>query len=233
MNKKQHILIVEDEESIRRGLCDVLTYHGFQVSFCETGASGLQAALQSDVQLLILDIMLPEMDGFEVCERIRSERPELPIIMLTAKSTEEDVLLGLSLGADDYIQKPFSISEVVLRVKALLRRSYRNYEMRELMLGDLLLDLENLCGRTQEGAQITFSAKEIEILRYLYEHSERPVSREELLDKVWGYARADAIETRTVDIHIARLRRKIEKDAQNPELLTTLRGRGYKLEVGS
>ena len=229
MNRQIRILVVEDEEAIRTGLIDVLVFHGYDADSAATGPDGLEKALTGKFDLILLDIMLPGMDGYEICDRIRTEDRKQPIIMLTAKTSDEDIIQGLKLGADDYVPKPFSIQQLVLRIEAVLRRSQVGQEMaRTLSIGDVEIDTENLCG-LKAGNEISFTKREIEVLSYLAQNSDRPVSREELLSKVWGYARNLDIETRTVDIHIAKLRRKIEADNKAPELLITVRGAGYRL----
>jgi len=233
MNRQIRILVVEDEEAIRAGLIDVLVFHGYDTDSAATGPDGLEKALTGKFDLILLDIMLPGIDGYEICDRIRSEDRDQPIIMLTAKTSDEEIVQGLKLGADDYVQKPFSIQQLVLRIEAVLRRSRVGLEMaRTISIGDIEIDTENLCG-LQDGNEITFTKREIEVLSYLAQNSDRAVSREELLSKVWGYARNLDIETRTVDIHIAKLRRKIEVDNKTPELLITVRGAGYRLVAGS
>lgn len=233
---KLRILIVEDEEPILNGLTDLFVYHGYEVDSERDGKEGLEKALNGTYDMILLDVMLPSLDGFSICNQIRAVSLEQPIIMLTAKTTEEDIITGLSQGADDYIAKPFSVRELVLRVEAVLRRNKKiNRELAELKIGDqLVIDTRNLLGQingsNQENTrEIAFTRREIEILQYLQENNERPVSREELLDKVWGYARASQIETRTVDIHIAKLRRKLEQNPKEPTLLATIRGEGYRL----
>ena len=229
MNRQIRILVVEDEEAIRTGLIDVLVFHGYDADSAATGPDGLEKALTGKFDLILLDIMLPGMDGYEICDRIRTEDRKQPIIMLTAKTSDEEIIQGLKLGADDYVPKPFSIQQLVLRIEAVLRRSQVGQEMaRTLSIGGIEIDTDNLCG-LKDGNEITFTKREIEVLSYLSQNSDRPVSREELLSKVWGYARNLDIETRTVDIHIAKLRRKIEADSKVPELLTTVRGAGYRL----
>jgi two-component system response regulator RegX3 len=231
MNKRSvSILIVEDEEAIRSGLIDVFVFHGYEVDSAATGPEGLQKALTGKFDLILLDIMLPGMDGYEICNEIRSKDRDQPIIMLTAKTSDEEIIQGLKLGADDYVAKPFSIQQLVLRIEAVLRRSRVGIEQaRTISLGnDVEIDTENLSG--QNGAEtLTFTKREIEVLAYLAANSSRPVPREELLTKVWGYARNLEIETRTVDIHIAKIRRKIEADPQQPANLVTVRGAGYRL----
>lgn len=229
MMRKLRILLVEDEEAIRAGLIDVLVFHGYDVDSAETGPTGLEKALTGKFDLILLDIMLPGMDGYEICNRIRAEDRNQPIIMLTAKTSDDEIVQGLKLGADDYVPKPFSIQELVLRIEAVLRRSQAGQEMeRSLSVGGINIDTENLSAQ-KDGNEITFTKREIEVLSYLAQNSDRAVSREELLSKVWGYARNLDIETRTVDIHIAKLRRKIETDNKAPEWLITVRGAGYRL----
>jgi len=220
---------VEDEEAIRTGLIDVLVFHGYEVDSAATGPDGLDKALTGKFDLVLLDIMLPGMDGYEICDRIRSKDRNQPIIMLTAKTSDEEIIQGLKLGADDYVPKPFSIQQLVLRIEAVLRRSQVGQELaRNISIGDVEIDTENFSGM-KGSVEISFTKREIEVLSYLAQNPDRPVSREELLSKVWGYGRNLDIETRTVDIHIAKLRRKIEADNKEPELLITVRGAGYRL----
>ena len=231
MNKRSiNILIVEDEEAIRSGLIDVFVFHGYEVDSAATGPEGLEKALTGKFDLILLDIMLPGMDGYEICNQIRATDRDQAIIMLTAKTSDEEIVQGLKLGADDYVAKPFSIQQLVLRVEAVLRRSQAGLELAKTisLANDIQIDTENLSG--QNGANpLTFTKREIEMLSYLAANSSRPVSREELLTKVWGYDRNLEIETRTVDIHIAKLRRKIEADPKEPATLITVRGAGYRL----
>jgi two-component system response regulator RegX3 len=230
MNRKLRLLIVEDEPAIRMGLTDVFVFHGYEVEAAADGRAGLEHARTGRFDLVLLDVMLPGMNGFEVCERIRQDDPDQPIIMLTAKTADEDIITGLSLGADDYVAKPFSVAQLVLRVQAVLRRA-RVYvaEAREIRLGGaVVIDTPNLSGRRGTEA-LAFTRREMDILQYLSAHADRPVPREELLAKLWGYARHLELETRTVDIHIAKLRRKIEADPAAPRWLVTVRGAGYRL----
>lgn len=229
MTAKPKLLIIEDEEPIRVGLEDLFVYHGFDVTTAADGPNGLAKALSGTFDLILLDIMLPIMDGFAVCERIRQTDRTQPIIMLTARTADADIIQGLRLGADDYVSKPFSVTELVLRVQAVLRRSGGSVEPAPLLkIGDLELDTRELNGRRGE-EEIPFTRREVSILSYLAQNRDRSVSREELLNKVWGYARDCGLETRTVDIHIAKLRRKIEADPASPRLLVTTRGVGYRL----
>ncbi|UCE89994.1 MAG: response regulator transcription factor [Pseudomonadota bacterium] len=230
MQRKICILVVEDEPAIRTGLMDVFVFHGYEVDDATDGPTGLEKAQSGMFDLILLDVMLPGMDGFEICERIRAKDRDQPIIMLTAKTSDEDIIQGLSLGADDYVAKPFSVAQLVLRVQAVLRRARIGAETdHHLQLGeDVEIDIRNRDGRRGD-AVLSFTGREVEILQYLGANSVRPVSREELLNKVWGYAKDLDIETRTVDIHIAKLRRKIEPDPAQPRYLVTVRGAGYRL----
>lgn len=229
VQRKSRLLIVEDEGAIRSGLVDVFVYHGYEVDTALDGEQGLNLALSGRYDLILLDVMLPLRDGFSVCEAVRAVDRDQPIIMLTAKSAEADVIQGLSLGADDYVAKPFSVTQLVLRVQAVLRRTRSEAADAAIRLEEgIEIDTSNLCARI--GADdVQFTRREIEVLQYLAANAARPVPREELLHKVWGYARHLEIETRTVDIHIAKLRRKLERDAKHPRHLLTVRGGGYRL----
>lgn len=229
MGKQSSILVIEDEAAIREGLIDVLVFHKFAVDSAATGPEGLTKALSGKFDLVLLDIMLPGLDGYEICNRIRARDLHQPIIMLTAKSSDEDIVHGLKLGADDYVQKPFSVQQLVLRIEAVLRRTAAGRQVsRTIRLNGVVIDTEGLSGTCGDAA-IAFTRREMDLLCYLAQHTDRPISREELLLKVWGYARNLDIETRTVDIHIAKLRRKIEADSKAPQNLITVRGAGYQL----
>ncbi len=230
MAQKAKLLVVEDEAAIRSGLVDVFVYHGYAVDTAETGDDGLRKSLSGRYDLILLDVMLPGVDGFEICNRIRQQDRQQPVIMLTAKSSDEDIVQGLTLGADDYVAKPFSVTQLVLRVQAVLRRSGIDEDnTREInLINGMIIDTQNLCA-----GETAFTRREMDLLQYLYQQSERPVPREELLARVWGYANHLEIETRTVDIHIAKLRRKIETDPANPEAIVTVRGAGYRLMAAS
>jgi two-component system response regulator RegX3 len=230
VQRKLRLLIVEDETAIRTGLVDVFLYHGYDVEFAVDGPTGLAMAQSGRYDLIVLDVMLPGRNGYEVCEAIREDDREQPIIMLTAKSGDTDIIQGLALGADDYVTKPFSVAQLVLRVQAVLRRARvaANNEASIHLASGIEIDTRNMNAKIGAN-EVRFTRREIEILQYLSEHSERPVPREELLHKVWGYARNLEIETRTVDIHIAKLRRKLEADAKQPTHLITVRGGGYRL----
>ena len=230
MTQNANILIVEDEPAIRMGLIDVFIYHGYTVDFADNGTEGLEKALTGEFDLILLDVMLPGINGFDICNRIREQSRDQAIIMLTAKSSDEDIIKGLSLGADDYVSKPFSVAQLVLRVQAVLRRSKPETQQnsRIMLDNETEIDCLNLSGKAGKNT-LSFTRREIDLLQYLESHSQGPVSREELLHKVWGYANNVDLETRTVDIHIAKLRRKIEKDSASPAFLVTIRGAGYKL----
>ena len=187
MNDKRRLLIVEDEEAIRTGLIDVFVYHGYAVESASDGKEGLALAKRAHFDLILLDVMLPSMNGFDICNEIRKADREQPIIMLTAKVGDDDIVNGLKLGADDYIGKPFGVQELVLRVEAVLRRTAANRAVeRHLDLGQgLTIDTVNLDG-TNGISQIVFTRREIEMLQFLYSNRDRAVSREELLSEVWG-----------------------------------------------
>lgn len=227
MSRKARILIVEDEAAIRSGLVDVFVYHGYEVETAEHGETGLKLALGGSFDLVLLDVMLPGIDGFEICNRIRQQDRRQPVIMLTAKSSDDDIVQGLTLGADDYVAKPFSVTQLVLRVQAVLRRSgVGEAAAGEIPLANgLVIDTRNLSA----GDDIAFTRREMDLLQYLAGQADRPVAREELLARVWGYANHMEIETRTIDIHIAKLRRKIEADPADPQVIVTVRGAGYRL----
>lgn len=229
MNEKARILIVEDEAAIRIGLVDVFVFHGYKVDWAEHGEEGLRKSLTGLYDMILLDVMLPGMNGFDICQRIREQDRRQPVIMLTAKTSDEDIVQGLTLGADDYVAKPFSVTQLVLRVHAVLRRAGIGEQQREIHLDNgLVIDTENL---NIIDSDVVFTRREMDVLQYLHRQTDRPVPREELLVKVWGYASDMEIETRTVDIHIAKLRRKIETDVSNPAAIITVRGAGYRLMV--
>lgn len=231
MTEKARILIVEDEAAIRIGLVDVFVFHGYEVDYAEHGEEGLRKSLSGLYDLILLDVMLPGINGFEICNRIRQQDRQQAVIMLTAKTGDEDIVQGLTLGADDYVAKPFSVTQLVLRVQAVLRRTgLGEQQQRQILLKNgRVIDTENLC---LEGTDCLFTRREMDVLQYLNRQKDRPVSREELLTKVWGYASDMDIETRTVDIHIAKLRRKIELDPGDPQVIVTVRGAGYRLMAG-
>ena len=233
MSRKRRILIIEDEEPIRNGLLDLFVFHGYEVDSADDGAEGLAKARRGQYDLILLDIMLPSLDGFTVCNKIRENDRKQPVIMLTAKTSEEDIINGLTLGADDYIAKPFSVRELVLRSDAVLRRAESETETnRHLAIGTGSIDTLGLTGSfSAEEPAIAFTRREVEIIAYLLKHRDRPVSRDELLAGVWNYANPESMDTRTVDIHMAKLRKKIELDPKQPKRIVTVRGEGYRLVV--
>ena len=222
------ILIVEDDPAILKGLCDVLVFNGFKVDGAADGDSGCTAALSGRYDLVLLDVMLPGMNGFSICRRIRRLRPLQPVMMLTARGSEDDVVEGFNAGADDYVSKPFSIRELMVRVEALLRRSGKPLGDERIQHGDMLFDGRNLmvCYRQRSTA---LTRREMDILIYLFRHRDRIVSKAELLTEVWHY-KDPHMETRTVDIHMLKLRKKIAALADGRMLFQTIRGEGYRLE---
>ena len=224
------ILVVEDDKAILRGVTDVLRKEGFEVLGAPDGRKGLDQALRNDIDLAILDVRLPELDGFEVCRRIREDRLQFPILMLTAKSQEADKVLGLGLGADDYMTKPFGIGELVARVKALLRRSQVRSEPgdpRNFAFGGVEVDFEAR-RVTRSGREVTLTAREFDMLRYLIRRRQTVVTRDDLLKQVWHYDELPV--TRTVDVHVAELRKKLEKRPAKPRHILSVRSVGYRFE---
>ncbi len=218
------ILVVEDEESIQRGLCDVLAYHGHVPTACSDGEAGLREALAREYALVLLDVMLPGMSGFEVCRELRRERPRLPILMLTARGAEEDVLEGFRCGSDDYLTKPFSVAELVARIEALLRRAGSLPASREEPFGFADWTVEPGESRAhRNGENVELTKREVDMLGLFHREQGRIVSRRLLLREVWGMSAAESVETRTVDMHIAKLRKKI-----GAAPIETVRGEGYR-----
>ncbi len=223
------ILVVEDDAAIRRGLVDALTYSGYGVVEADNGRTGLALAIESEIDLVLLDVMLPHLDGFEVLEVLRRSQPTLPVIMVTARGAEEDRVRGLSDGADDYVVKPFSAKELLARVDAVLRRSpQRVSDVRTLRVDGRTIDLGRREVTGPDGEVRPLTDREVGILHYLAVSRQRAVDRGELLHHVWGL-NPKGIQTRTVDMHIARLREKIEDDPARPRIIRTVRGKGYML----
>lgn len=225
------VLVVDDEESIVKLVQYNLQQAGYEVITTDNGLRAVQAVHSEKPDLIILDLMLPELDGMDVCKRLRQEGVTTPIIMLTAKDDEIDRILGLEMGADDYVTKPFSPRELIARVKAVLRRTGDEPSPAEgiLQCGEIRVDL-NKYEVTKRGKNIELTPREFELLHYLARNAGRVLSRDHLLDKVWGYEFAG--DTRIVDVHISHLRDKLEVDAKNPALIKTVRGVGYKLVQG-
>ncbi len=227
----EKILIVDDEEHIVELIKFNLENNGYNVITANNGIDALKLAKQELPQLVLLDLMLPGMDGFDVCKEIRKDNAisNMPILMLTAKSEELDKILGLELGADDYLTKPFSVRELTARVKAILRRTKIQYMDTSYTFGDITIDF----GKHEvlkNSTKVDLTLKEFELLEILIKNKGRVMTRDFLLDKIWGY---DYIgETRTVDVHIRHLRQKIEDDDKNPKYIETIRGIGYRFNVG-
>ncbi len=223
------ILIVEDEPSMRLGLKDNLEFEGYEVDFAEDGTIGLEKIKENKYNLILLDVMLPNLSGFDVCKTARKEGIKTPIILLTAKGEEIDKVLGLELGADDYVTKPFSLRELIARIKAVLRRSddikSENFD-EEITLGKLKINFVNYTA-FENNNEVQMSHKEYEVLNYLWKRKNETVSRDSLLKDVWG---EDVyITTRTIDNFILKLRQKIETDTKHPKIILTVHGIGYKL----
>ena len=219
------ILIVDDEPEIVRGLQDNLRFEGYDTATATDGAQGLARALGEAPDLILLDVMMPKMSGWDVCRELRRRGIDVPVIMLTARGEEVDRVLGLELGADDYVTKPFSLRELLARVRAVLRRPGPRHKFEEFAFGDVRVQLR---GRrvVKCGQDVRLTRKEFDLLVYLVEHRGDVVTRDRLLDEVWGHDRFPT--TRTVDTHVLRLRRKFEADPDRPLFIQTVHGQGYK-----
>jgi len=224
----ERLLIVEDEIALAEGLRDNFEIEGYSVLLAHDGEAGLNLALSERPDIIILDIMMPKMSGFDVCKQLRNAGDQTPIIMLTARTEEVDRILGLELGADDYVAKPFSMRELVARVKAVLRRrpGKKSKDAKIDDIGKIKIDFDHYLAYDQNNKQIDMTFKEFEILKFFKQHKGKTVSRDELLDKVWGYEIYPT--SRTVDNHIVKLRKKIEKDPESPKHILTVYGIGYK-----
>lgn len=220
------ILIIEDEPEMLSGLKDNFAYEGYEVFVARDGEEGLRRALEISPNVILLDVMLPKVSGLDVCRRLRRKGLEAPIIMLTARGQEIDKIIGLEIGADDYVTKPFSIQELLARVRALIRRaSARVTTCETCHFADVEVDFK--CYQAKKrGIAIELSIREFEILKYMAMHEGEVVTRDELLDKIWGYSNYPV--TRTVDNHIAKLRQKLENDAAKPQHILTIHRAGYK-----
>ena len=226
---KARILVVEDDAALLGGLLDVLVFNGYDASGVEDGGQGLQEGLDGEFDLIILDVMLPTLDGFSICEKIRKKKIGQGIIIITAKGAEDDIVTGFKSGADDYITKPFSLREVMVRVEAVLRRTGKNLGDEKVDYMGIRFDGKNLKALTAKQS-LELTRREMDIILYLYRNRERIVSKKELLTKVWHYADAD-IETRTVDIHMLKLRKKITELIGEKPMIETIRGEGYRLHL--
>ncbi|MDA3963320.1 MAG: response regulator transcription factor [Planctomycetota bacterium] len=223
------ILVVEDEDPIRLGLGDALRFAGHEPTLVADGEAGLAAATSGDHDLLLLDVMLPGVDGFTICRKARSARPQVAICMLTAKGGEDDILEGFRCGADDYIPKPFSVQQLLARIAALLRRAAPGTSAR-FQAGAVAVDSERLCASCNDKlAELT--SRDVAVLACLARSPGRVVPRTELLTEVWGYARIAGVETRCVDMHLVKLRRKLKDGLGNlgADLIETVRGEGYRI----
>jgi DNA-binding response OmpR family regulator len=227
---RRRILVVEDEPDLVRGLTDALEFEGFDVVSSNQGREGVKLARERSPDLVLLDLMLPDINGFAVCEEIRKHSPLVPIIMLTARSQEADKIRGLEVGADDYVTKPFSVGELVARINAIFRRLGRGGggagSSDEIRVGDAVV-YPKRHELTRKGKTWSLSFYEVEVIRMLHERAGQPVTRDELLEKIWGMQ--GHASTRSVDNFIVKLRKKIEENAAEPEHIVTIYGTGYKL----
>lgn len=229
MNLADRILVVEDDPAVARGLAYGLREEGFQMRVAETGGEALDLVDSWKPELILLDIRLPDISGFDVCKTVRGKGLRMPILILTARDEEVDKVLGLELGADDYVVKPYGLRELISRVRALLRRAYGELAAplvgEKLKFDDLEIDLERLQVRLA-GQALSLTPTEFRLLRYLASHPQRPFERSELIEAVWGYD-SNLVNDRTVDVHIRRLREKLEPNPTNPRWIATVRGVGY------
>ncbi len=226
--QRRRVLIIEDEPDIARGLRDALEFEGFDPVSAGLGAEGVRMLREQGADLVLLDLMLPDLNGFAVCELIRGSHPVIPIIMLTARSQEIDKIRGLASGADDYVTKPFSVGELVARINAVFRRLHRITPDEIIQIGNVIV-YPRRHELSRGGQTSTLSFYEVEILRMLHEHSGEPVTRDELLEKIWGVSGLN--QTRSVDNFVMKLRRKIEENPALPRHIVTIYGTGYKLVV--
>jgi two-component system alkaline phosphatase synthesis response regulator PhoP len=224
--RRTRILIIEDEPAMVAGLRDNFEYEGYEVISADDGVAGLERVFADDPDLLVLDVMMPRMSGLEVCKQVKARRPSLPIIMLTARGQEIDKVVGLELGADDYVTKPFSIRELMARIKAVLRRVPPQPAAPHVFrFGDVEVNARSNDVR-RSGTPVELSTKEFALLTYFISHPGETLSRDRLLDAVWGYQNYP--NTRTVDTHIVHLRNKLEPNPEDPRFIVTVHGIGYK-----
>jgi two-component system alkaline phosphatase synthesis response regulator PhoP len=225
------ILVVEDDAAIRRGIVDSLKFEGYTTFEAGDGAAGLDMALGVSCNLILLDLVLPKRDGLSILKEVKLAKPTLPVIILTARGEEHDRVTGLKLGADDYVVKPFSVKELLARVQAVLRRSpERPMDVQQVKFPGGTADLQRRELRFDKGDRCELSDREMELLRYLAINGGRAVSRDEILSRVWGMDPA-GVATRTIDMHVARLREKLRDDAAEPKVLLTVRGKGYMFAI--
>ena len=225
------ILIIEDDQAIRGGIADALRFHGYIAEESDGGIESLELALRADHDLILLDLVLPGYDGLDILSEVRKLLPTLPVIILSARGEETDRIQGLRLGADDYLVKPFSVKEMIARIEAVMRRSPERPRPAAIVsFSGGHADLGSGDIRFDDGSAGKLSATEAELLRYLSMNAGRVISRDEILARVW-HMPAKGIETRTVDMHIARLREKLRDDPDSPRLILTVRGKGYRMEA--
>jgi len=223
----RRVLVVEDDAAIREGIVDALQYDGFETLEAADATVAAREAASGAFDLVLLDLVLPGGDGLDILRQLRETRPTTPVIILTARGDEKDRVAGLRCGADDYVVKPFSTSELLARVEAVLRRSpERPSDVHEIVLDGLCVDFDRCEVRYDDGGRAELSERERDLLRYLVRNSGRAITRDEILSRVWGLE-PRGITTRTIDIHIARLREKLRDDAAAPSLIITVRGKGY------
>ncbi|MBX3317733.1 MAG: response regulator transcription factor [Phycisphaeraceae bacterium] len=225
------VLVVEDDPAIRRGLCDALRFAGYAADDAPDGEAGLRAATSRDYDIVLLDILMPKMDGLTVLSRLREVKPSIPVIFLTARGEEQDRVKGLRLGADDYVVKPFSASELIARVEAVLRRSAeRPKSVSTLTIAGRTIDFRRREATLTDGTRVLLAQKEAEVLEYLAQNPGRAISRDELLQRVWKLD-PRGMHTRTVDMAVARLREQLGDDPNNPRVIATVRAKGYMLAL--
>jgi DNA-binding response OmpR family regulator len=223
----RRVLVIEDDPAIRRGIVDSLRFAGFEAHQAGDGNAGMSAALSLDVELILLDLILPGPLGLDILKAVREARPTLPVIILTAKGEETDRVGGLKLGADDYMVKPFSVKELLARIEAVLRRSpERPTDVTKLTINGAAIDLARREVKFKDGTRHDLSEKESELLAYLARNTGRAISRDELLSRIWGLE-PRGMDTRTIDMHVARLREKLRDDPADPGIIRTVRGKGY------
>ena len=230
MSPKSRILIVEDDAAVRRGVADALGFHGYESLEASDGQAGLELALSSAPDLVLLDVMMPKMDGFEVLTALRQKAPGMPVILLTARGAEEDKVRGLRAGADDYVVKPFSPLELLARVEAVLRRSAERTQVatEQVTIAERTIDFAKRQVTLPDGATVELTERESELLAFMIANPDRAISREELLRYVWKI-NPKGLETRTVDMLVARLRERLQDKSDTPAIIATVRGQGYRL----
>jgi len=225
---RRTVLVIEDDAAIRQGMVDSLEFEGYEALEAADGHAGMERALRAQYDLMLLDLVLPGHDGFEILEQTRAARPTVPVIIMTARGAEQDRVRGLKMGADDYVVKPFSIKELLARVEAVLRRSAeRPLDVAVIRWAGGEADLPTREVRFEDGERAELSEREVELLRYLAVNPGRAVTRDEILERVWRLNPRAIVETRTIDMHVARLREKLRDDPGDPQVIRTVRGKGY------